>query len=72
MTTPAQTPPTTDDKPKTKDPEELIRFGFNTKRMPLTKFLALVDVAEAPDGSTIRLYNGSAIIEAPPEEAITS
>lgn len=62
MTQQNTTLPTADDKPKT---HEVIRFGLGSTPMPLARMRAILEAVETPDNATIRIYNGSAIIEAP-------
>lgn len=60
MTTQPATPPA--DKPKTR---ELLRFGLGAKPVKLSKILAHLDLEHPGEDATIRVYNGSAIVEEP-------
>lgn len=63
MTTQPATP--ANDKPKTR---ELLRFGLGAKPVSLAKLLAHLDLEKPGPDATIRVYNGSAIIEEPSPE----
>lgn len=62
MTTQPATPAA--DKPKTR---ELLRFGLGAKPVNLSKILAHLELEHPGEDATIRVYNGSAIVEEPEE-----
>lgn len=63
---------TNDQTPKKAEPKArvLLRFGLDTTPMKIAKLRAIIEIAEPSPDATIRVYNGSAIIEEPPSPEV--